>query len=267
VAKVKNKDKKQAKKEVASGKQEVATTAANPKHVEKRKKEVAEKKKKPATEKLEDNNATVSSAVGVAKPKPELRQKGISSDNLPEHATKRRIKLASTLTPETIEVTLSEITGTSTTMYVNDIHDTVPVVLEQVYWVHTPGGRWPLGRVSKEDYEFIHSSAKGKLADDRHLVVVTDCAVNPTLSYAWKLADLKGKPLPTLDMVLKLDKEFKNNPTYIHNRNPQFVVRENEELELDEDEDDFILDDHDLITEDEDDGEDDWGEDEDFTDD
>lgn len=250
VLKKKKSEKEEAKKQLASGKQEVATTVANPKGEEKRKKDISDKKKKKKKtdtevreDKLQENNDKVSNAVGVAKPKPELRAKGIDTSKLPEHVTKRRIKLASTLTSDVIEVSLKDITGTSTTLYVNDIHDVLPVVMEQVYWVHTPGARWPLGRVSKEDYDFIHANAKGSIADDRHLFIVTDCAVNPTLSYSWKLAELKGKSFPMMDMILTQDKEFKNNPTFIHNRNPRFVVTDNEELDLEDDDDLFIMDD------------------------
>ncbi|MNP36774.1 hypothetical protein D3C76_1301850 [compost metagenome] len=85
------------------------------------------------------------------------------------------------------------------------------------------------------------------------------------------MPELKGQPFPTLDMILEEDKAFKSNPTYIHNRNPKFVVKENQPVEEEapqkstspvEDDDDFIMDDEEDNIEEPADGEEEF----DFTD-
>lgn len=229
MAKDKDKKKKKgnketAKKEVTAGKAEVATTATDkPKKAEKK----AETKPTESKSKQQERKFT-------------------NNTNLPDSAVKHRITGGSTVCEGTQTVDLKEITGTSISMYVNDIHCAVPTILETHYWANTNGQRWPLMLISKEDYEWILANAK-HLTDDNHIIAVVDCAVYPTLSYGWKKKELKGLPFPGLDLILERDAEFKVNPTNVHNQTVKMVIREKRAEEAPppvvEEDDDFIMED------------------------
>lgn len=173
----------------------------------------------------------VSTSKPVKKPKKlnELAEKKIlNTTNLPDHIANRRIVGKSTVMTNKIDLKLADITGTSRQMYLNDIHSGLPVVLEEHYWVNMRGQRWPLARVDKDDYDFVMAHAT-HLKESDHRAMFIDAAVNPTLTYSWRVSELNSEGLPTLDMVELQDAKHKKNPTYVHNSKVNVIITEREQ--------------------------------------
>lgn len=149
-----------------------------------------------------------------------------TTDKLPEHAKSRKIVCRETGEVEVLKVDLSDITATTKSIYVDNIHSANPHILQTIYWIIMKDSRHVVARVTQEEYEYV----VGQLKKVNHLVSVVDCAVTPTLTYgSWKLQDLK-KELPSPDQIEEEDARFKSNPTGFHNPPILVALKEAEEL-------------------------------------
>ncbi len=163
---------------------------------------------------------------------------------LPKEILNRKIKGNSTVSPGTQDVTLAQITGTSKCIYVNNIHDANPIVLEVHYWANMHGQRWPIGRITEEEHEFILQHAG--LPPKAHITTVVDCSIDPTLSYAWYADQMQGRKLPTFQMVLDYEaKNFGGNTTNFYNQRVQVQIRGKKK---DEDEEAWTFDDDEVAS-------------------
>lgn len=180
------------------------------------KKKVKSAKDKPVdvVEIIEEEEAKRAKA--KAKPSADVKKKLPIKDttaDLPENARNRKIVCKEVSEVEVLKVDIADITATSKTMYVDNIHSANPVIMQTIYWITMPDTRHVVARVTKEEYEYV----VGQLKKASHLVSVVDCAVTPTLTYgSWKISELKGE-LPSPDQIEMEDKKFKDNPTSLHN--------------------------------------------------
>lgn len=154
--------------------------------------------------------------------------------DLPENARNRKIVCKEVSETEVIKVDIADITATSKTMYVDNIHSANPVIMQTIYWITMPDTRHVVARVTKEEYEYV----VGQLKKASHLVSVVDCAVTPTLTYgSWKISELKGE-LPSPDQIEMEDKKFRENPTSLHNPPIAIELAEEEVASAAEEEED-----------------------------
>lgn len=191
------------------------------------------KKKKATEEKSVDVVEIIEDAEAKRKKKKKdvtAVQKGMpikdTTANLPDHAKARKIVCKETGEVEVLKVNLSDITATTKSIYVDNIHSANPQILQTIYWIIMKDSRHVVARVTKEEYEYVLEQTK-KL---NHLVSVVDCAVTPTLTYgSWKAHEIK-KELPSPDQIEEEDARFKNNPTGFHNPPILVSLAEAEEL-------------------------------------
>ena len=164
---------------------------------------------------------------------------------LPPKVEERKIRCKERLTNSVDKVTLKDIKATNKTVYVHDIHDANPQVLETMYWVVLRDHRFVCAMVSKEDWEYIVNNGSGI----RHHLRVVDCGVFPTLSYSFNLMELENGEFPTLAEIEEKDEEFRNNPTNFHN--PSLIVKlvktksessdDKKEVTILDDDEEFVL--------------------------
>lgn len=178
-----------------------------------------------------------------------------TSKNLPEPVQSRKVLCKQVGLTRPTPITLDDVTATTKSIYVDDIHHANPTHLQTIHWVILKDHPVVIARVEQSEYESILKE-RPKL---NHLVSVVDCSVVPTLTYgSWKASQLSSG-FPTAKQIAERDEEFKTNPTVLHNppvklelldqiaADEEDVSEEEEELLLfdDEEEDDDVEDDED----------------------
>ncbi|WP_422661621.1 hypothetical protein ACK8P5_26220 (plasmid) [Paenibacillus sp. EC2-1] len=149
------------------------------------------------------------------------------SDKLPDEIASRKIMATSSLTEKSWRISARDIDGTSICHYVNDIHDQNPIIMTSIYWLRLKNNPYVIVRVTEEDYNWVLDTMKIPAAN--HLANIVDCSINPTLSYGFRLHELNGHRLPTLDLIKRYEDEIlKGNPTMLHNSKMVIKIAEKE---------------------------------------
>lgn len=182
------------------------------------KKNIKKNKKKKvadvANKEIEDSKKEV--AVTTEAPAPTKKKKveplKDTSDKLPKKVADRKVVATRVGDVRSTNVSVSDITATSQSVYVDDIHHANPTPLQTIYWLILKNNPHVVVRVEKSVYENVVSTVK----NINHLYTVVDCSVVPTLSYgSWKLNEINE--FPTSAQIKEQDSRFKKNPTMVHN--------------------------------------------------
>jgi hypothetical protein len=208
-------------------------------------------------EKLDTAPKKKAKAIEIKTHKP-AEEKRVNTAGLPESVLKHKLIGKSTISDGTQKITLAEVTGTSRSIYVNDIHSANPVVLAEHFWIGCIGQRWPVVRVEKDEYEFVLKHTQGRLPKNSHIICVVDCSIDPTLSYGFYLDELPHG-FPTLDQIKQKDAEFRKNPTTVHNQSVKLVIEEKQQTKVAQQEEELLE-----FSDDEGSNEEPGGEEEDF---
>lgn len=177
-------------------------------------------------------------AVKAAKSAPASKVQDVVS-TLPEHKQGTYVRAKSVGETKTIQVNINDITATSQSVYVTDIHAANPQVLATVYWIIMPNTSNVVLRVTKEDYENLMKRKEAQSMS--HLYSVVDNSVFPSLTYgSWKLKEIKG--FPTAEQIDEYDAKFRTMEVYLHNQ-PVIAAIQQKQEEEDEFEIDFYDDD------------------------